>query len=272
MRAPAQHRRHGHTGTPGWAHPYIGLPGIAVFYNDGGTPPVASVPTPADLANQAQSKAPSNTPIELRDPETGLVMTQERFAANMAKQRRAGRHSAFRELAEAAGLPFDIDNFDPASFGKMFKEAEKARQAQMSDEQKRAEELAQKEQEVQQRLAEAEQRIAEAARRDRETRVRATLVRLGATGEDLDDAAALLRVPDDADDEAINKAAEALKDRRGELFGATPAPSTALPPAPGGAPAGAPPSRTTPSKDDAKARAHQLAVKMGYAKPNDNAA
>ncbi|MGW7630584.1 hypothetical protein ACWGKO_16840 [Streptomyces griseoincarnatus] len=260
MRAPAQHRRPGHTTAPGWAHPYTGLPGIAVFYNDGGDPSTDPVPTPADLANQPRK----NVPVELRDPETGLVMTQERFAQNMAKQRRAGRHSAFRELAEAAGIDFDIDNFDPAKFGQMFKEAEQARQAQMSAEQRRAEELAQKEQELQQRLAEADQRIAEAARRDRETRIRATLVRLGATGEDLDDAAALLRVADDADDEAINKAAEALKDRRGELFGATPAPRTALPPAPGGAPAGAPPARTTPSKDDAKARAVARAQAMGY--------
>ncbi|WP_432185490.1 hypothetical protein [Streptomyces tendae] len=247
MRAPTQHhRRPGLAAAHGWAHPYTGLNALAVFYNDGGNPPAtdpATPPTPADLANQRK-----NTPVELRDPETGIVMTQERFAQNMAKERRAGRHAALREFAEAAGLPFDIDNFDTAKFGQMFREAEKARQAQLSEEQRRAEELAHKEQEFQQRLADADQRIAEAARRDRETRIRAALVQLGATGDDLDDATALLRIADDADDTAINEAAEALKARRGELFGTAASPQPGqMPPAPGGSPAGGPPPRQAPA-------------------------
>lgn len=267
MRAPAQHRRPGRTAAPGWTHPYTGIPGLAVFYNDGGNPP--AVPTPADLVPPQRK----NTPVELRDPETGLVMTQERFAQNMAKERRAGRHAALREIAEAAGITdFDLDTFDASRFGQMFKEAQAARQAQLTEEQRQAEALEQQAKELADREAKAQQLIADAQRRDRETRIRSALVRLGATGEDLDDAAALIRVPDDADDAAIAEAADKLKERRSELFGVSPAPKPGtLPPAPGGAPAGAPPARTVPSKDDAKARALARAQAMGYARKPDAA-
>ncbi|MFB7738212.1 hypothetical protein ACFC08_28265 [Streptomyces sp. NPDC056112] len=225
---------------PGWTHPYASQ---AVFYNDGGQgddgnqPPA---PSPADLANPPRK----NTPIELRDPETGVVMTQERFAQNMAKERRAGRHAALRELAEAAGVPFDVDTFDASKFGQMFQDAEKARQAQLTEEQRRREELEQREQALADREAAAAQRETETQRKNRDVQIRAALVRLGATGDDLEDAAALLRVADDADDTAIAEAADALKARRSELFGVTPAPQPGqMPPAPGGAPAGGPPPR-----------------------------
>lgn len=211
------------------------------------TPPApspAGAPSPADLAAQAQK----NTPVELRDPETGVVMTQERFAANMAKERRAGRHAALREIAEAAGVPFDIDQFDPSKFGQMFQDAEKARQARLSEEQRRAEELKQREQALNDREAKAAQRESEALRKARDVQIRAALVSRGATGDDLEDAAALLRVPDDADDTAIAEAADKLKERRAELFGATGSQQPGqMPPAPGGAPAGGPPPRHAPT-------------------------
>jgi hypothetical protein len=77
--------------------------------------------------------------------------------------------------------------------------------------------------------------------RERAAARRSVLVGLGATGDDLEDAAALLRVDEDADDQAITQAAQQLKDRRPELFGVTPTPPpNTLPPAPGGAPAGGP--------------------------------
>jgi hypothetical protein len=50
-----------------WAHPYTGVPGIAVFYNDGGQGGApAPVPTPADLA--ARAHAPGARPPPPRLP------------------------------------------------------------------------------------------------------------------------------------------------------------------------------------------------------------
>lgn len=261
MRRPAH--RPGLTAAHGWAHPYLGPAALAVFYNDGGDPPA---PTPADVPAKRTAPAPVD------DTSGQVVMPQDKFTQNMTEQRRRGRHAAYREIAEAAGLDFDVNTFDPKAFAQQFKEAQAARQALLTEEQRRAEELAQKEQALTAREEAAARREAEAAQAAREVKVRSVLVRLGATGDDLEDAAALLRVPDDADDDAITQAAEALKARRGELFGTAQAPKpSTLPPAPGGAPAGAPPARSTPSRDDAKARAHALAVKMGYAKKPDAA-
>ncbi|MET8571772.1 hypothetical protein [Streptomyces sp. NPDC004783] len=263
MRAPAQHRRPDLTAAPGWAHPYTGVAGLAVFYNDGGDPP-----TPADIP----PKRPASAPASVSDGDQ-VVMPQDKFTQNMTEQRRRGRHAAYREIAEAAGITdFDVDTFDPKAFAQQFKEAQAARQAMLTEEQRRAEELTQKEQALAAREQAAAQREAEAARAARDVKIRSVLVRLGATGADLEDAAALLRVPDDADDDTITQAADALKARRGELFGAAlaPKPST-LPPAPGGAPATGGAPRATPSKDDVRARAIERAQKMGYAKKPDAA-
>lgn len=264
MRRPAQHRP-GLAAAHGWTHPYAGIESMAVFYNDGGDPPA---PTPAELAQRRTTPAPSPA-----DDGDTVVMPQDKFRQNMTEQRRRGRHAAYREIAEAAGITdFDVDTFDPKAFAQQFKEAQAARQALLTEDQRRAEELAQKEQTLAAREQAAAQREAEAARLARDVKIRAALVRLGATGDDLDDAAALMRVADDADEDAITQAAEALKNRRGELFGTrtAPTPST-LPPAPGGAPAGPPPPRSTPSKDDTKARALARAQAMGYARKPDAA-
>ena len=244
MRAPAQHRRPGHTTAPGWAHPYTGLDGLAVFYNDGGQPP-------------ADPPKPSPPPAA---PDTGKQFTQEELERIAAREKsqgeRAGARKALEELAQELGFtnPDDVKTFVAT--------ARKAQQDALSEEERRRQELERRE-------AELAAREAAAIARERAANRRAVLVGLGATGDDLEDAAALLRVDDDADETAVREAAEKLKERRPELFGTRPAPQTSpLPPAPGGAPAGAPPSRATPSKDDAKTRARQLAVKMGYAKPD----
>lgn len=277
MRRPTQHHN-----TPAihtaWAHPYTGVPALGVFYNDGGDPPNPSsqAPTPADLAvRAAQQQDPTarqGPPAPLVDQETGLAMTQARFSKIMAREHSKGRFNAIRELAEAAGIPFDgvlseSETFDPSSFVKLFKEAKEAREAQLSDEQRKAEALAERERAADARDAAAAEREAAAARRDRDSLIRASLVRLGATGDDLDDAAALLRVADDADETVITEAATALKERRPVLFGGTPAPQT-LPPAPGGAPAGGPPPRTPAGgKDAVNAKARERAERMGLRKP-----
>lgn len=273
MRRPAQqHRTIRHL--TGWARPYTGITGLAVFYNGDPAAPPAPVPTPADLAARAGAPQPGQgaPPDPLVDNETGLAMTQARFGKIMAREHNKGRFNAFRELAEAAGVPFDgvlsdPESFDPAAFVKVFKEAKQARQAQLTEEQRRAEELAERERAAEAREAAASEREAAAARRDRDSSIRAALVRLGATGDDLDDAAALLRVADDADETAITTAATALKERRPVLFGGAPAAAT-LPPAPGGAPAGGPPQRTPAGgKDTVQQKARERAERMGLRKP-----
>lgn len=240
MRRPA-HNSFGPTAATAWTHPYTGAAALAVFYNDGGNQPPAAppasppAPSPADLAAQAKNP-PATEPI--RDPETGVVMTQERFGQNMAKERRAGRHAAFRELAEAAGIPVDIDSFDPKKFGEMFRQADEARKAKLTEDEKRAEALREQEAALAAKAADIEAR--EQATRDREhaTRVRSVLVGLGASGADLEDAASLLRVPADASDEDLAKAAEELKARRAEMFGGTQSAAAGTPlPAPSGMPA-----------------------------------
>lgn len=260
MRRPAQHRL-GPTPAPGWAHPYTGPDALAVFYNDGGTPP-APAPSPADLAARGQQQPPAPAPATpAADPDDDKVsFTQRRLNKMMADEKDEGRRAAFRQIAEAAGL--DPNTFDPAAFGDLFKQAEQARQQQLSEEQRRAEDLTRREQELQARIDAAAQREAEAAKRDRDSRIRAALVRLGATGDDLEDAAALIRVADDADDTAIGEAADALKARRAELFGA-PVPQ-ALPPAPSGGPAaGGPPRPPVAGKDAIRQSAIARAEAMG---------
>lgn len=231
-------RRPAHTHTTGWTRPYTGTAAHAVFYNDGATPPAdpSAAPSPADLAAQQTKNPPA---VEaLKDPETGVVMTQERFGQNMAKERRAGRHAAFRELAEAAGVPFDINSFDPKQFGAMFKKADEARKAKLTEDEQRAEALRQQEEALAARATEVEKQAQAARQLAHDTRVRSVLVGLGASGADLDDAAALLRVAEDASDEDVTRAAEDLKARRAEMFGAaSTAPAGAPLPAPSGMPA-----------------------------------
>ncbi|MFD7980193.1 hypothetical protein [Streptomyces sp. NPDC059071] len=269
MRRPAQRPRP----DSAWSHPYTGVQAAAVFYNDGGdpaAPPVpAPVPTPADLATRTTPPAPSG-PTPLVDRDTGLPMTQERLNTLMTQQQSRGRRKLLRELATASGLPIDPENFDPTTFGTLLKDAEEARQARLTEEQKAAEELAAREQALEAREQAAREREAAAAARDRETKLRAALARLGSYGDDQDDAYALTkdRLAADADDAAITAAVEALKERRPALFGAAPAPSP-LPPAPSGAPAGGPPQRTPAAgKDALRTAARERAIAMGLRAPD----
>jgi len=258
MRRPRLHRPT--PATSAWARPYSGVASMAVFYNgDPNTPPApAPAPAPADPPKPGPPPAP--TPAAGGDEEK-VTITQRRLNVIMRDEKEEGRRAALRFIAESVGI--NPDEFDPTSFGEAFKQAEQARKAQLTEEQRRTEELAKKEREAEARIAAAEQREAEAARRDRESKVRAALVRLGASGDDLDDATALMRVADDADDAAITEAADALKARRAELFGAAPAAPQTLPPAPSGAPAGGPPRIPAAGKDAIKTAARERAARMG---------
>jgi hypothetical protein len=224
MRAPAQHRRPGLTPGTAWTHPYTGIQGLATFYNDGGNPS-AGDPTPTTAPK------PGPPPNTAPAPQ----FTQEDLDRIAAKEKaqglRAGARQALEDLAKEMGFtsPDDVKTFVEA--------ARKAQQDALSEDERRRQELEQREQQL-------AAREAAAAERERVANRRAILASLGATGVDLEDAAALLRAPDDADDQALREAAEALKGRRPELFGQKPAQQpNPLPPAPGGAPASGTPNR-----------------------------
>ncbi|MFD9249499.1 hypothetical protein [Streptomyces bottropensis] len=243
---------------------------------------VPPVPSPADMPSRAglqpptpvlpQTSAAGDDEQVLLDHRTNAPMTQAAFAKIMARENAKARRAVLREMSEAAGIPFDPENLDPSPYAQALKDAQAARQAQLSEEQRRTEELQRREQALQAREDAAVAREKEAAARDRDTRIRQALVTLGATGADLDDAAALLRVPDDADDAAITQAAEQLKERRGEMFGTGPA-AQALPPAPSGGPAGgnAPRQPATGAKEAVQQEARRIAEAMGYRRKSDAA-
>jgi hypothetical protein len=247
MRRPAQHRL-GPLPAPGWAHPYTGLAGLATFYNDGGNPP-APAPAPADPPKPSPPPAPAPVP----------QYTQEDLERIAAKEKDQGKRAGARQALEDFAAEHGFNTVDDAK--AFIAAARKAEEAKKTEEQKRQEELDRREQEL-------AAREAAAVARERAANRRAVLVGLGATGDDLEDAAALLRVADDADDQTIREAAEALKQRRPELFGTKPAPQpSTLPPAPGGAPAGSGP-RHQATKDDIQARANKRAEQMGFRRPD----
>ncbi|MDX3343515.1 hypothetical protein PV409_36760 [Streptomyces sp. ME02-6979.5a] len=214
MRRPTLHRP-----TPNrtaWAHPYTGALAMAVFYNDGGTPPTDGTPNPQD-------------PPKPGPPATPRTFTQDELTALAAKEKAQGERAGARAALEKVAADLGFTNLDDAK--TFIEEGRKAQEAQLSEQQKRERELAERE-----AKADAREKAAEA--RERTANRRALLVGLGATGDDLDDAAALLRVADDAEDEDVQAAADALKQRRPELFGATRQPDPAsVPPAPTGLPA-----------------------------------
>lgn len=273
MRRPAQHPTR--PAAPGWAHPYTGAQSLAVFYNDGGDGNQPPVPSPADLAQRApQPQTPASPPAPTGDEEK-VSLTQRRLNVIMRDEKEEGRRAAYRAVAEAAGL--DPDSFDPAKFGDIFKQAEAARQQQLSEEQRRAEELERDRQALQAEKTKLEQQQTAIAEARRALAREQALTRLGAldvvdeqgqvTAPNLQDALAMLerdlRDTPDADGTALANAAEALKKRRPELFGAAPTPQT-LPPAPSGGPAGGnAPRQPASTKDAVREAARKRAESMG---------
>lgn len=283
MRRPAQHRL-GPTATHGWTHPYTGVTGMAVFYNGapGGAPatppapaPAPAAPSPAELAARAGQQppnpaAPPGGPQPLVDKETGLAMTQDRFSAIMTRQYEKSQRAAFREMAEAAGIPYDPATFDLETFKKSLKDAEDARKLLLTDEQRRTADIEAREQAILAREAAAVAKDAETAKLLRQSQLEGALVRLGAvdtTDEpNLQDAFAMLErdlaASPDADAAAITAAAVKLKERRPALFATTTAP--ALPPAPSGGPAaGGAPRPAAAGKDAIRERARKMAIDRG---------
>jgi hypothetical protein len=255
MRRPAQNTL-GPVARTGWAHPYRGLRGIAVFYNDGGGQPPAPPAAPP-----AGSEPPADPPKP--GPPASRTFTQAEVEALAAKEKAQGKRAAAREFAEKHGFNSieDAEAFIAA--------ARQAEEAKKSDDQKRQEELDRREQE----LASKE---AAATARERAAIRRAAVLSLGATGEDLADALAILErdlaATPDADEATVTAAAEALKVRRPALFGVATTVQTpnGLPPAPGGAPAGGPPPRQTPSGKPGD-RGREMARIRGHIKDSNAA-
>ncbi|MFB7280299.1 hypothetical protein ACFCZV_24640 [Streptomyces hydrogenans] len=173
-------------------------------------------------------------------PDDGLGtggVTQDDLSRLLAREKTQGGRAAVKKHLD--GLGFN----DAETLTEFVTAKRHAEQAALSEVERRG-------QAAEDKLREAEAREALAVTRERAAIRRATLAGLGAAGDDLDDAVLLidraLDGQDDADEETVAAAAEQLAERRPEMFGTG---RLAAPPAPGGSPAGGPPSRNaTPPK------------------------
>ncbi|MFG3157248.1 hypothetical protein ACGF7W_35020 [Streptomyces sp. NPDC048219] len=212
------------------------------------TPPAAPpaappAPTPKDVIDRQPGGNPGGS------EEETVSFTQKRLNLMMTREKDQGRQSALRDLAAEAGL--DPEAVDAEQIKQILADAKKAKEAQLSDEQKRQAEFAKREQAVTAKETAADQKLAAAEAKLQEAQRTATLMGLGASDADLEDALVLLdkelRDTPDADEATIKKAAKDLKKRRPGLFGVDEGgPKLTPPPAPGGSPAGGPPQRQTP--------------------------
>ncbi|MCZ4098278.1 hypothetical protein [Streptomyces sp. H39-C1] len=172
----------------------------------------------------------SNKPEDDGAPASGSV-TQEDLSRLLAREKTQGGRAALKKLLGDLGF----DNSEALTeFITTKRDADQAALTEIERREQAAEEM----------LRAAEARETQAAARERAAIRRAALAGLGAAGDDLGDAILLIdRALDDqpdADEDAVAAAAEQLKERRPELFGQT---GETTPPAPGGSPAGGPPSR-----------------------------
>ncbi|MEV0257743.1 hypothetical protein AB0H82_26230 [Streptomyces sp. NPDC050732] len=161
----------------------------------------------------------------------GGTVTQEDLSRLLAREKTQGGRAAVKKLLGDLGF----DNSEALT--EFITAKREAEQAALS-------EIERREQAAEEKLRAAEEREVQAAARERAAVRRSALAGLGAAGDDLNDAVLLieraLADQPDADEGAVATAAEQLKDRRPELFGQV---REATPPAPGGSPAGGPPSR-----------------------------
>ncbi|MFF3406712.1 hypothetical protein ACFYW8_10930 [Streptomyces sp. NPDC002742] len=180
---------------------------------------------PTDPSNQLLPTAPNTDPTA--PPASGQPVDQDALNRLLAREKQQGERAAIRKLVEQLGF---AKTDDLTTFVQQQRDAQAA---QLS-------EIERREQAAAEASAAAAAREAQAIVRERAAVRRSVLVALGATGDDLKDAERLLVVEDDAGEDTIAEAAEALKVRRPELFAVT---APAPPAAPGGSPAGGPPPR-----------------------------
>lgn len=168
------------------------------------------------------------------DPSNGgepqVTLGQQQLQQMMAREKDQGSRAGRRDLVEKLGFT------SAAELEQWVTQQRDAEQEQLTDAQRREQDLSARE-------TAAAQREAAAVSRERSAVRRSALAGRGAVGDNLEDAVALLRLPDDADATALEAAVTDLQGRRPELF-RVPAPGAGhVPPAPGGAPASAPPAR-----------------------------
>ncbi|KOU62119.1 hypothetical protein [Streptomyces sp. IGB124] len=175
--------------------------------------------------------AAPNDPSDGGDPADPPAQTVSQDDLNrlLAREKTQGGRAAVKKLLVDLG-------FDTAeALGEFITTKREADQAALSEIERREQAAAERERQADQRLADAEAREHAAVRR-------AVLAGLGASGDDLADAVVLieraLADQPEADEAAVTAVAEQLKTRRPGLFG-----QQSPPPAPGGSPAGGPPSR-----------------------------
>ncbi|MEU8919460.1 hypothetical protein AB0D10_00815 [Kitasatospora sp. NPDC048545] len=197
-------------------------------------------------APQPQSTPPATAPSA---PEPGsTLITQDTLAKLLTREKDQGSRAGVKKLVT------DLGFVDATALATWVEAQRTAEQAALTEIERREQAAEQREQAAAQREQQAIDRLNQAVRH-------AALSRLGATGQNLDDAIRLLSAPDDADQQAVTDAAQQLAERRPELFAA---PGTVAPaPAPGGSPAGGPPPRghNTPAAGSAGL---DMAKRRGY--------
>ncbi|MEU3559709.1 hypothetical protein [Kitasatospora sp. NPDC006786] len=179
-----------------------------------------------------QANPPAGDPAATQPPAStdagSTLITQDTLSKLLAREKSQGERAALRKLVTDLG-------FDDTTALQTWVEAQRAAErAALGEVERREQAAAQREQRALQREQQALDRLHQAVRHS-------ALSRLGASGQNLDDAIRLLDVAADADEQAVAAAAKVLADRRPELFG--PASPTTAPPAPTGSPAGGPPPR-----------------------------
>ncbi|MDH2389366.1 hypothetical protein QCN29_11290 [Streptomyces sp. HNM0663] len=209
----------------------------------------------------ASSDDPGNSPTGETAPDgtdTAVVtIPQEELSRRFAREKDQGRRAGVRDLLSQLG-------FESAKALTEYVQAQREADQQQKDaEQARLSEAERREQTAAERERQAQEREAAAVARERDAARRAVLVGLGATGTELEDAVVLLGrlVDQDADDTALTRAADELKERRPELFGQRAPQPPAAPPS--GSPSnipgrsgGAPPRPGQLGLDIARRRGH----------------
>jgi len=210
-----------------------------------GDPPA---PTPPPTPTPAPTPTPTPTPAPA--PPADLAAIQAQIDAATA----SGSQAALQPLMDLVGAK------TPAELQKWITDADAARKAALTEEQRRTEELAERERT-------AATATATAGRAIRNAMVQAALVTAGAPPLTSGEIVALVALPDgDVDAAAITAAVEATKVKFPALFG-TPAPG-GLPPAPSGGAPGAP--RPAADQTDPMQRGKDRAAAVKEARPTQS--